>query len=540
MGAAFDVIVIGSGASGVHAAHPLVEAGRSVLMLDVGNEGAEYEGLIPQASFVANRRSDPDQHRYFLGDHLEGIAIGKIGAGAQLTPPREFVLRGSESIAPTAAENFSALQSFASGGLAEAWGAVAFPFTDHELSRCGLPVAQMSDHYEIVARRIGVSGRAHDDLESLHGALGALQPALELDHNAAKMLTLYERRRDRIRRGGGSLGHAFLAALSQPLGSRYPNNYGDMDFWTNVGESVYRPHVTLRELERRPNFRYHRRVLASRFSESEKDGVSVNTIMLDGRGEEAVTGRALVIAAGSLGTTRIVLRSLDSYDCPVPFACNPHTYIPCVHYRGLGTAHRDHCHSLAQLTMIHDPTGNRERLVQGQLYSYRSLLLFRLLKETPLPYREGLRIIRALAPSLVIWVVQHADEPEPGKFCILRRGEDVLHDRLEIGYRCSDSTLRRIDDDETAMLRHIRRLGCWPSRPVHPGHGSSVHYGGQFPMTQEPRPLTTETSGRLRGTQSVYLADGATFAYLPAKGLTLTLMANANRVGTNLVRVLSR
>ena len=186
--------------------------------------------------------------------------------------------------------------------------------------------------------------------------------------------------------------------------------------------------------------------------------------------------------------------------------------------------------------MIFDPTRDREHLVQSQLYSYRSLLLFRLLKEAPLPYREGLHIFRTLAPSFVIWVVQHADEPGTGKYCVLRRGDDVAKDRLEIVYRSSDEDIRRIEGDEKGMVRQIRKLGCWPIRRVHPGHGSSAHYGSQFPMTREDKPLTTEPTGRLRGTQAVYLGDGSTFAYLPAKGLTLTLMANANRVGTNVLQ----
>jgi len=57
-------------------------------------------------------------------------------------------------------------------------------------------------------------------------------------------------------------------------------------------------------------------------------------------------------------------------------------------------------------------------------------------------------------------------------------------------------------------------------------------------MTHEGRPLTTKLSGLLRATKMVYIADGSTFAYLPAKGLTLTLMANANRIGENILKEL--
>ena len=68
-----DVVVIGSGASAVNAAYPLVEAGRSVVMLDVGKRDEKYAALIPDQSFAEIRRTDPQQHRYFLGDDFEGV-----------------------------------------------------------------------------------------------------------------------------------------------------------------------------------------------------------------------------------------------------------------------------------------------------------------------------------------------------------------------------------------------------------------------------------------------------------------------------------
>lgn len=526
-----DAIVVGSGASGVHAAYPLVEAGLRVVMLDVGNEDLACEGLIPPAPFVDIRKTDGNQHRYFLGDRLEGVSVGAADAGPQITPPRAYVLKDSQRFGAKRARNFEPLESFALGGLARAWGAVAFPFQDVELSRCGLPAAELGEHYEIVARRIGVSGHPDDDLCPVRGPLTALQPPLLLDHNAAAILDRYARVRERSLQEGWYLGQSLLATLSEALGERQPNSYSDMDFWSNHGRSVYRPNITLDELRARPNFTYRPGFLVSGFSESGDRGVSVTGKILEDDTQETLTARSLVLAAGSLGTTRLVLRSLGMYDRPVPFVCNPHTYMPCLHYRGLALSHADRCHSLAQLTIVYDPTRDREHLVQAQMYSYRSLHLFRLLKEVPLPHREGLRIMRALAPHFVIWAIQHEDAPTARKRCVLRRGPGPAEDTLEVEYEDSSEDLARREENEASIAHFVRQLGCLPLKRVHAVHGSSVHYAGQFPMTREDRPLTTDPSGRLRGTRAVYLADGSTFAYLPAKGPTLTLMANANRIG---------
>ena len=526
-----DVIVVGSGASAVHAAQSLIDAGHTVLMLDVGIEDTIYAPLIPDQPFSVMRRTDHSQHRFLLGDDFEGIPLGELGTGPQLTPPRQYIVRDTARLAPIHSGSFSPIESLAVGGLGGAWGAVSFPYLDSELKRSGLFPAALRPHYDIVARRIGISGPQMDDLQPFHGGVAGLQPPLGLDHNAAIILARYQQRRDLARQEGVYLGRPLRAVLTQPLNGRRPHAYHDMDFWSNNGGSVYRPALTLYELRASDQFRYERPYLVERFLESGAGTVSVYARSLVSQRLQQFVARRVIIAAGSFGTTRIVLRSLGQYDVRVPLTCNAHTFVPCLHLGGLGTPSSERRQSLTQLTMIYDQTGTQEHLVQAQLYSYRSLLLFRLLKESSLSYREGLRIMRALSPGMVIWLIQHEDVKAEGRYCVLRRGED--RDRLELVYQTSEEQKRHQRAHERVMMRWFRKLGCWPVKTVRPNHGGSIHYGSQLPFSHEERPLTTAPSGRLHGTHHVYIGDGAAFAYLPAKGLTLTLMANGNRIAAN-------
>jgi choline dehydrogenase-like flavoprotein len=58
-------------------------------------------------------------------------------------------------------------------------------------------------------------------------------------------------------------------------------------------------------------------------------------------------------------------------------------------------------------------------------------------------------------------------------------------------------------------------------------------------MAADGGELTCNAECRLRATRAVYVADGSPFPYLPAKGLTFTIMANANRVGSLLAETLA-
>jgi choline dehydrogenase-like flavoprotein len=239
-----------------------------------------------------------------------------------------------------------------------------------------------------------------------------------------------------------------------------------------------------------------------------------------------------------LGTTRIVLRSLNRYGAFVPLLANPYTYVPMLNLNMLGRAPSGPKHSLVQLCVVSAPRRAAQPLVHAHVHSYQSLLNFKLAKEFPLPYSASLRLAKWLVPCLAILAIDHEDRPGPGKYCWLQRGDAGGPDQLEIKYRLPDDLVRQQRRRESVLLREFLRFGCIPLRRIRPGYAASVHYGGTFPMTQSDKELTVDPSCRLRGTRSIYLADGSVFPHLPAKGLTFTMMANANRIGTHLCHIL--
>ena len=86
-------------------------------------------------------------------------------------------------------------------------------------------------------------------------------------------------------------------------------------------------------------------------------------------------------------------------------------------------------------------------------------------------------------------------------------------------------------------LRRIHRallaLGLLPVRTIRLAEGSTFHYAGTVPASPSPSKhlLSTDATGKLHQGKHVYVADASVFRCLPALPHTLTLMANANRVG---------
>jgi len=261
------------------------------------------------------------------------------------------------------------------------------------LRKCFLPADDIRNRYNLIAERIGISGDTQD-IMPLVGHVGGLQSPLRIDANAEMILSRYHGRKDEYNRAGIIMGRPLMAVLTEPLKGREPNKYHNMDFWSNKGGSIYSAAETLKELRMYSNFDYKSGYLVESFSE-EVTGqrmVRVQASIIDGGRREIFEAQRLILAAGAFGTSRIVLRSLKKYDVSVPLLCNSHTYVPCIHYGRIGSPNTDQCHSLAQLVIYYDVTGDRQHIIVSQLYSYRSLLLFKLLNNSALSYRESLRI----------------------------------------------------------------------------------------------------------------------------------------------------
>ncbi len=527
-----DALVVGSGMTGAHAAQTLLEGGRKVLMLDVGHRETRYAPLIPDHDFVTVRETDASQHRYFLGDDFEGVPWGE--AAHTLTPPRQHIVRDTERWLPLVSRAFARMESLCYGGLGAGWGAGCAVYTRAELEAMGLDPGTIGPAYEQIGRRIGLAAQGDDATPYCGAGLETFQAPLRMDHSIAALHRAYLRRRDALARRGVVMGKVPMAVLTRDRGDRRGTRYTDMEFWADHDRAVYRPWMTVEALLRQDGFRYQAGRLALRFRE-QADHVALWTRRLDTGEEEVFHARALVLGSGTLGTARIVLRSFPDRDAPLPLLTNPYCIAPCLHLRMLGGELERARTSLGQLEMFLDPGRGGLDVRMVSLYTYRSLLLFKLIREVPLGLADARVLMRALTPALVLATINHPDHAMPGK--TVSRIPDAASptgDALAVEYAQSPEEARDDQRCERRILAALARLGCHALKRQRMTPGSTVHYAGTLPFEASGRPFTVAPDGRLGGTRRVLVADGSAFRYLPANGLTFTLMAWAHVVARGL------
>src|SRR5262249_31410068 len=164
-------------------------------------------------------KRDPDRHWHQLvGDRFEALSNieGPYRPPKLKAPLQRFVTEGATALAPVESESFDAVVSLAQGGLANAWGAQLYRFAPSDL--CGFPISleELDPYYQILTEHIGISGTA-DDLARFYGPTAGLLPPLRLALAAERVLSRYQRRRERFNRSGVFLGRPRLAVL--PAGS---------------------------------------------------------------------------------------------------------------------------------------------------------------------------------------------------------------------------------------------------------------------------------------------------------------------------------
>jgi choline dehydrogenase-like flavoprotein len=520
-----DAIVIGSGPSGVSAARTLLEGGRSVLLLEAGDDcpAAEGDGTLGAL------RQDPGRNwPIFLGRDL-GALDGSAESSPKLRTPRaarlgEQYLK-SLRIAPG---NFVAAGALAIGGLSNFWGAAASRYAGADLRGYPLTEADLAEHYRAVVARIGVSGSAADDLAAHQGEM-ALDGDLPVPAPIATLIARYARGRDALRAQGFLLGRARNAVLAETRSaSRQGCALDNLCLWGCPRGAIYSSAFAIEELRRFARFRLERNVLVTGIAGA--NGAWRVAGEREGRALSVESGTVL-IAAGTISTTRLVLAAFGWHEKPVRLLTNPVAAAGFFFPSLIGAALPERGFAMAQLQYVLEEPASAADYAAGALYLADGLPASELISRLPLTRPAARAIGRAMMPAMLLATCYLASDHSDNWLTLRRDGVLAIE-----GGHAPEAAARA-----AAALRRLRRalwrLGLVPvpgaaalSMP-----GSDFHYAGTLPMGG-PGPLATTEAGELMGARGLYIVDGAALPRLPAKSPTLTIMANAARIAAGVVR----
>jgi choline dehydrogenase-like flavoprotein len=522
----FDVIIVGSGPAGVSAAFPLVHSGLRVLMVDGGRSATVKP---PSGPFLKERSEGSAQWKWMVGDDFH--ALRKIDAVSPKlrAPTLGFVFDDFIATNRIKTTNFVAVGSLSTGGLSNAWGCGVARLSAKELSEFPFPASDLERSYEAVTRRIGVSGASSDDLSDYFGLDAWSQPPIQMDALHLRLFERYSLRRADLAFLGFRLGRSRVAVLSNAHGGRQACDLSGNCLWGCHRGALYSSADELASLIEHQNFYFQSGFVVDRVA---RHGVCVSVEGQAGHERKTITANKLVLAAGTLASTRLALlalkfnTSIQLQSCPTAAFL---LWLP----KMLGVP-RVNSFGLGQLSFTLKLTDDISAF--GSTFSTVGIPVAEFVRYMPLGKRNGIDLVKNLFSSCLVGNIFLPGHLSTTKVSLGAAGE------LAINGGHSERVSALMSDACRLLRKSYWPLGAVliPMSFTIGRPGADIHYSCTLPMRNKPILGETDARGELAGLPGVHVVDGACLPTLSEKSHTLTIMANADRIGRELAVQMTR
>jgi len=523
-----DVLIIGSGLSGTFAALQLAERGIKSFMVDVGFKPPIEMPVKENLYDFCEKNGCLD---LMIGKNFEGLRNldrEQKPIPVKLTAPRmDFVTNRSRELSPVRETDFYLVQSFAQGGLANAWGAGVMRFTSRDLDGFPLKAHELAPYYDRLTKEMGICGE-NDDLTRYFGEDHLLQKPLRLSKNASAIYKKYLEKKQRLNKRGVFIGRPRLAVLTEEADGRGACEYDNLEFWQPHLPYLYYPSLTLEKLIDRGDLEYRTGLLAR--SWHRRNGtIVVEAASVQDQKRISLECKKLVLAAGAVGSAKLALASRNDFKSKLTLLDNKAIQFPLLVPKRIGKRLEKSSFGLTQLSFVYDPAPIQDYF-QGSLLDLISPARAEFFSNFPFAAADNIKMIKYFLPAMMVLQLYLPATPETGASLSL------IHDgRLEIVGRKGKVDKGFIRE----IIRIFRILGVHTTNflVVRLANGLGIHYAGTLPMVERPKnPYQCSRFGELYGEPGVYVVDGSVFPRLSAKNFSFAVMANAMRIADHVAQ----
>ena len=527
MNSNIDIIIIGSGPSGVSAAFPLVDAGLRVLMLDVGKKKkTEYIAT----NYLNLRQNDPHQSQWMLGKNLHALRAKAAVSPKLRIPELSYVFDGYHENLKIKNSDFTLVGSLAAGGLSNAWGAGVAQFSAAEFASFPFTLHDIEASYAAVCQRIGISGKSDDDLSAYFGVDNNALAPVAMDEIHHRLFSAYNKKKSKLNARGFRMGRSRVAVLTADKESRKACTLSGNCLWGCFNRAIYSAADDLEKLKTYSNFFYQSGFLANELIKHNEEWQVNGTNTLDGQ-YTFFRAKKIILAAGTLSSTKIAAKALE-ITTPIKLLSSP-TAAFLLWMPGMFGAQRKSGFGLGQLSFT---LRCNDCNVFGSTFATNGIPIAEFASHVPLRRANALKILSVLLDSCVVGNVFL-----PGHLtnAYMQLGSN---DELLVSGNFSEAVAPIMNEVAAQLRKNFLPLGgvVLPGSFTVGRPGGDIHYAGTFPMRKEPVTGETDALGQIKGLQNVYIVDGAALPILPEKSHTLTIMANADRVAKQLIHTVSK
>ena len=516
-----ECVVIGSGPSGIACAKALLERGAAVTIVDIGVQ--LEDNIRRQVQAVASQ--DPSIWTESQIDSLKA----PLEFTGRSEAPLKTVFRSSYPYQPPDPNQIQqtdtrCVVSQAKGGLSTVWGGHVMRYAHSDIKHWPVSLQDLDAGYAAAAQIIKPTRpKDNDSLDDLFPSPYSYTHDHNLSRQGETLLRKAKQNVELLKKHGVVVGKSRLALSGgcKEVGlclSGCPFfSIFQADRWL---EEAIQGENKLQYLGGREVVKIH--------------GNKLSGVMRETGKPFELTAQKFFLAAGVLGTARIVFESLDLQELELPLAYHPYALTPLLFLKNEVEAPRERRHTLAQLFMEVWLPAVSQYPVHNQVSTYNAHIkdaVEALLK------RFGLQALRPWFSKFLLGrlgAVQSYLHSNEGGMITIQFHKYLEGTLLKLAPPISSAVHQKFSTYFRQTLWQFLRLGALPltfmSKIGKPGTGN--HIGSCFPMAHQPGEFQTDGMGQLRQLPTLHIVDASVLPDLPAQTITFTIMANAYRIGS--------
>lgn len=510
--------IVGSGQASVMAALALVENGIRPIILDVGETLSEKRQVLVDEAIAGE---DYGVKRKKLSEILDQRNFISENSPRKKVFGSDFLFADDRHVLPTTSNTTRATQSTALGGFSSGWGgAILFP-DSRDIENWPISQKELEKYYQKITTFFPLSGKS-DGLDKTFPSRSNQFQELKLDNVSASFLKDLKNYSE-LSEQDFEVGQARLALASSACDYCSLCLVGCPKNLLHSAENVMQRMIKKNEVD------YVKNCVVKSFRER-RNKVEVQTLELNGKVAETHQFDKLLIGAGAIGSSRIVLESCDQNEKKLELLDCEKVAIPIIRYRAEQISWPT-SNTYSSIFLETKVPGLLDNWVHMQVSGMNEYILkhLKMYKDFDLTYMGYLA--KPLLGRLLIGFSSFHSSYSNKLLLNLNKVNDRSILKIEVMENDIFPKLLATYFTELGKIGKNTKTMFLPRFSRRWESGITGHFGGSMPMTAKPKKWNeTDKWGKLYGKKHTYIIDASTFPSIPGTTVAGLIMANAFRI----------
>ncbi len=524
-------IIIGSGPAGISAASEILQNGKEVAILDVGNEiedeKKDFVKSYLETKNIRNFKEEVERSKKKLPKYFDPNLKFPYGS--------DFVFNIDENEKISHDLNSNTLSSNAKGGLSNIWGTLSSPFFKKDIENWGISYDEFYREKNKVESIIPISS-SKDNLGKFFDTEIGTDHTFDVSLASKEVLDFLKTKEEDLNSSGFFFGRSKFAVSNKYSFNKLNCQKCGLCHYGCPYECMFNAKNLLNTIiEKFPNeLTYNQSIFVKTFEKKE------NITYLDV--ENTITNESkqyscenLFIACGPILTASLVLRSKILQQKKIEIKESQRFYFPAFYLGKSDDNLKELKNTLPELFFEIYNKEISSKSIHLQFYTFNDLML----KPFETFFGKFTKYLVKIFPFIfnrltVIVGYIHSDHSSDIIIKDISENNDSRH---FIGSKINKDS-KNVVNKCVKFLKKIfmKKFIIIPKLVALNLPGSSYHYGGSFPMSSSKKKETSTTlNGELYACKNVFILDASVFPDVPGSPTTFNIAINATRMINNLI-----